>query len=215
MASTGKPYVIVVGIDYSAPSEAALERALELGAEKPNAEVHVVHAVPPEAAYTPDGAVPVTMREGGTREALKVLATQVENALARQRDRAGAVPKRTLSHIRIDIAPSELAQVAADLEADLVVVGTHGRRGLARFALGSVAETTVRLAPCAVLVVRAKGTPEPLPKIEPPCPECVKARAATDGKTFWCEQHSERHGQRHTYHQGDRGGAGNLPSVAW
>ncbi len=207
MATSGKPYVIVVGTDYSEPSQAALEQALELGSEKPHAEVHVVHIVPPEAAYTPDGAIPVLMREGGTREALKELATHVEGALARLRDRKGAVPSRTVSHVRVDVAASELAQVAADLEADLVVVGTHGRRGLARLALGSIAETTVRIAPCAVLVVRAKGAQQPLPQIEPPCPECVKARAASDGKDFWCAQHSEHHGQRHTYHQGDRSGA--------
>jgi hypothetical protein len=107
-----------------------------------------------------------------------------------------------------------VAQLAADLEADLVVVGTHGRRALARMLLGSVAELTVRLAPCPVLVVRPKASPAPLPAIEPPCPRCVEARAQTSGKEYWCEQHRERHGQRHTYHQGDRVGADtNLPLI--
>jgi hypothetical protein len=41
-------------------------------------------------------------------------------------------------------------------------------------------------------------------KIEAPCSECVKTRNATKGERLWCDQHSERHGQRHTYHQGDR-----------
>jgi hypothetical protein len=101
-----------------------------------------------------------------------------------------------------------------DVEADLVVVGTHGRRGLTRLMLGSVAEGTVRLAPCPVLVVRPKAVPAAVPTIQPPCPRCVEARTASGGKQFWCEQHSERHGQRHTYHQGDRVSAdGGMPLV--
>jgi hypothetical protein len=80
--------------------------------------------------------------------------------------------------------------------------------------VGSVAELTVRLAPCPVLVVRPKARPAPIPVIEPPCPRCVETRAATGGKEFWCEQHRERHGQRHTYHQGDRASAEtNLPLI--
>jgi hypothetical protein len=50
------------------------------------------------------------------------------------------------------------------------------------------------------------------PVIEPPCPRCVEARRA--GAGTWCEQHAQRHGRRHTYHQGDRVSAdGNFPLV--
>src|SRR5213078_4816140 len=55
-------------------------------------------------------------------------------------------------------APDEvLAGAAHDEQADLIVVGTHGHSGVARFLLGSVANATVRRAPCDVLVV-APGT---------------------------------------------------------
>jgi hypothetical protein len=54
-----------------------------------------------------------------------------------------------------------------------------------------------------VLVVRPKGVVK-VPAIEPPCPECLKARSASGGASYWCEQHSARHGQRHTYHGTDR-----------
>jgi len=108
----------------------------------------------------------------------------------------------------------EIAQVAADLEAVLVVVGTHGRKAFSRMLLGSVAEQTVRFSPCPVLVVRPKTPPTPIPSIQPPCARCVEARRSSAGKETWCEQHRERHGQRHTYHQGDRAGAEtNLPLV--
>src|SRR6187402_487287 len=45
MSNSEKPYVIVVGVDYSPASDLALERAFELGAERPQAEVHVVNVV--------------------------------------------------------------------------------------------------------------------------------------------------------------------------
>jgi hypothetical protein len=106
--------------------------------------------------------------------------------------------------VRFDSIADEIAQLSADLEADLVVVGTHGRRGISRMLLGSSAEATVRLAPCPVLVVRPKALPDAPPRIEPPCPDCVAARRASGGSEMWCARHSERHGQRHTYFERDR-----------
>ena len=50
---------------------------------------------------------------------------------------------------------SAVAKKAEEIDAELVVVGTHGRTGLARLTLGSVAESVVRAAGCSVLVVRA------------------------------------------------------------
>jgi len=70
--------------------------------------------------------------------------------------------------------------------------------------MGSVSEGVIRLAPCPVLVVRPQVSATEGPAIAPPCPECVAARRASGGKDFWCEQHRERHGQRHTYHYESR-----------
>ena len=108
----------------------------------------------------------------------------------------------------------EIAQLAADLQADLVVVGTHGYRGVQRLLLGSIAEATVRLSPTPVLVVRPKHVvADDAPQIEPACPRCVEARRASAGKQLWCEQHLERHGRRHVYHYLDRNTASqeNMP----
>ena len=81
--------------------------------------------------------------------------------------------------------------------------------------MGSVAEVVARLAPCAVFIERPKGVPQ-VPAIEPPCSECLKARAASNGASYWCAQHSERHGQRHTYHGVDRlSGSSAMPNVGW
>jgi hypothetical protein len=105
----------------------------------------------------------------------------------------------------VDVPAAAIAQLAADLEADLVLVGTHGRRGFSRVLLGSVAEGVVRLAPCPVMVMRPREVAEPaLPTLAPPCARCIETRKKTAGKELWCEQHSEHHGRRHTYHYVDR-----------
>jgi len=62
---------------------------------------------------------------------------------------------RCVAHIRSEVPAEEIAALAAEVGAQLIVVGTHGRRGVRRLVLGSVAESVVRLAHCSVLVVRA------------------------------------------------------------
>ena len=56
--------------------------------------------------------------------------------------------------VRTGDARDVINQTAKELGVDLIVMGTHGRRGISRALLGSVAETVVRTAPCAVLTVR-------------------------------------------------------------
>lgn len=207
MADLKKPYVIVVGVDFSEASELALKRGFELAAEQPSAEVHLVNVVQtygPQVSYDMpvDGSALQVLTISEARNRFK---TYADKALAKfvEANPARAIG-RVVAHVRFDAIADEIAQLAADLEADLVIVGTHGRRGLSRVLLGSSAEATVRLAPCPVLVVRPKALPEPVPRIEPACPRCVTVRRETRGAELWCEQHRERHGQRHTYHQGDR-----------
>ena len=210
MTDTKPSYVIVVGVDFSEASELALQRAFELASEQPQAELHLVNVVQtygPQVAYDmPLDASALTVLT--IPEARQRFGEYADKAIARFL--TGKQPPRpfprVVVHVRFDSIAQEIAQLAADMEADLVVVGTHGRRGLSRVLLGSSAEATVRLAPCPVLVVRPKAVPvhESLPRIEPPCPRCLETRRATAGAELWCEQHRERHGQRHTYHQGDR-----------
>lgn len=222
MTESTQPYVILAAVDYSTASDLALERALELASEKRSAAVHVVNVLP---VYQAGSAVDSQGTEGawaGTlpsvndaAEQLRVYAQRrVDTFRSEHPDMDLTFLDSVVAHQRVDVPSEEIARLASELDADLIVVGTHGRRGLSRLLLGSVAEGTVRLAPCPVLVVRPKTQPEAEPAIEPACPRCVETRRQTHGAELWCEQHRQRHGERHTYHQGDRASREvNLPLV--
>jgi len=206
---TSKPYLILVGIDYSSVSELALERALELAKAHSNAELHVVHVLanlnvdPPEdASDEQNTAIPSVEPEA--YEKLQTYVSLSLGAFEKKQNGAAREAVRVVNHLRVHSPAHEIAQLASDLQADLVIVGMCGRGGVTRLLLGSVAEDVARLAPCPVLVFRPKGLPPEYPKIEPPCPRCLDARSASGGKEYWCEQHRERHGQRHVYRQADR-----------
>jgi nucleotide-binding universal stress UspA family protein len=218
MFNSEKPYVVVVGIDYSPASNLALDKAFELAGAHALSEVHVVNVVQlygtqalVDSPADPSGFSNISLADASTQVAR--YADQRWGAyLTKRGDSDEGRFARVISHLRLEAPAHEIAQIAADLEADLVVVGTHGRRGISRLLLGSVAEAVVRLAPCPVFVVRPKAVPEEGPKIEPPCARCVETRRTTNGAEYWCEEHRARHGQRHTYHQSDRvGGETEMP----
>ena len=219
MSQSNTPYVIVVAIDYSETSDLVFDRAMELAAEKPAAALHAINVLPVyQSGFVPDASIGWTGSLPSISDASKTLKAYVEKRTSAFRAKHPgqnlAFLDTVVAHQRVEIPSEEVAQLAADLEADLVVVGTHGHRGLARILLGSVAEATVRLAPCPVLVVRPKTPPAPVPTIQPACPRCLEARKASAGKELWCDQHREHHGQRHTYNQSDRVGADtNMPLV--
>jgi hypothetical protein len=151
------------------------------------------------AAITP-GTVP---REILAAEMSRAMQSYIEKALTElgDGDSAKRSSVRWTVHLRQSDPTLAIVQLAVDVEADLVVVGTHGRGWLAHFLLGSVAEGVVRRAPCPVLVVRPEGaTAANVPQIEPPCPDCLSSRKATEGAVFWCDRHREHHERAHTYH---------------
>lgn len=198
-------YRIVVGYDYSETADLALEKAFDLASREENGEVHAVTVVVEMGDFVPAGiAGVVTSPTALVSDAYDALESRVLERMSAWQNKSERSFSRLVVHVRTEVPAAEVAQLAADLEADLVVVGTHGRRGVRRLLLGSVAEGVVRLAPCPVLVVRPREPEADVPKIEPPCPQCVEARRASGGAELWCEQHRERHGQRHVYRRQDR-----------
>jgi nucleotide-binding universal stress UspA family protein len=196
MATNG--YTSIVGIDFSDPSNEALDQALEVTGLRAG-EVHVVHVDPD----LPSNLMLLGPIESPTsaEELLEQVRLRVTERMAAVNARGKLAVKRVVVHVRRGLAAEEIAQLAADFDADLVVVGSHGRRGLARFLLGSVAERVSRLARCPVWIVRPKDhqTVNRVPEIEPPCPQCVARREATNGAELWCARHAEHHIRAHTY----------------
>ena len=146
---------ILVGIDYSDTGFLALQRGLALA----EGMLHVVHVIEPLTAMpVPAGAVQIPPDQASLDQAAATLRQYVEGHLAT----AWENPDRpnvsiVVSHVAQGVPADQIVQLASDLDADLIVVGTHGRRGVKRLMLGSIAERVVRLAPCPVLVVPRTG----------------------------------------------------------
>jgi len=211
-----KPYVILVGMDYSELAERALAEAFSQAARNPGAEIHVL-TVLAGAAVDPLYAMRSPLLSTETNafdQALSGLREHVQSRLdARRAHHASEEATRVVSHVRIGSPGIGIVQLASDLGANLVIVGTHSRRGVARLLMGSVAEETVRYSSCPVLVIPPEAKVVEI-RIEPPCAECVLARSESGRTELWCEQHRVRHGRRHTYHQTDRAGnSTNMPLV--
>lgn len=147
---------IVCAVDFSDASDAACEAACDLGRQldAPVILVHVIERLPLEAIAGPDfGPFALTLAERasalevGVRDALTVRLGAKATELSA---RGAPVTSQLLDSGR----PWDVLVDAATREnAQLIVMGTHGRRGAARWLLGSVAERTVRAAPCPVLVL--------------------------------------------------------------
>jgi nucleotide-binding universal stress UspA family protein len=139
---------IVCATDFSDTAEAAWELATELGRTHQAALV-LVHVFIELPVY-PEVAVASIQRvwEEQRRWAEEQLAERIEVAAGR------GLAARYL--LRTGTAPEEIVRTATDEHADLVVVGTHGRTGLDRLMIGSVAERVVRVAPCPVLTVKPR-----------------------------------------------------------
>jgi nucleotide-binding universal stress UspA family protein len=136
------PDTILVPVDFSDESLAAVDVALAI-AEAPS-RVHVVHVLAEMQAADP-GVVWQTMdNELRRRHATQAL-----------RDRLAESRHEDLQIVVEFGDPGvRIAALAEEMDADLIVMPSHGRTGFERLVIGSVAERVVRLAHCAVLVLR-------------------------------------------------------------
>jgi len=215
---TNKPYTLLVGVDFSPLADRALHEAFAQASQRVDSEIHVL-SVLPVTGRDPGYAVSVyaTLDEKPILDtAMQRLRAHVELQLEifRTANPDARLAFRVASHVFVDTAAHGIAELASVLGADLIVLGTHNRKGFGRLFLGSVAEETVRKARCPVLVIPAPAEQEAEVTIAPPCADCVRTRAASAGREFWCAQHSEHHGRRHTYHQSDRSSRdSNFPLV--
>jgi len=147
---------ILVATDGSETSELAVEQAARLATDQ-HAQLRIVHVVEQSRlAFAAAGPVAVDLE--GILEALRKAG---QEALDRGRALAKRIGVDAETAIVGDDAIDDrvaviLAQEARRWNADLIVLGTHGRRGIDHLLMGSVAEAVARIAPAHVLLVRSK-----------------------------------------------------------
>ena len=139
---------ILVAVDFSENSARALDAAIAY-ASKFGAHIELVHAFesPLPAIYFPGVTSPEVEFLNAARNAAKAMLEGDQ-----KRVQSAGIEVRT--HLAEVPAAAAITQLAEEIAADLLVVGTHGHTGLSRVLMGSVAERTVRHAPCSVLVVK-------------------------------------------------------------
>ena len=182
------PTKVLLATDGSEEAELATQAAVEM-AEDTGSELHVVYVEPLPDFMKNDAGTPAYDRqpyatvEEEARETLRKLVWRVKVA-------GGAVAD---SHLRMGVVAEEIVALADELEADLIIVGSRGLRGIRRALGGSVSKSVFRHAHRPVMVVRAKSnTPSgrgggrqrarrgllELPRLSSPYRETTKAPAA-------------------------------------
>jgi nucleotide-binding universal stress UspA family protein len=140
---------ILIPVDFSDHASRALELGIEL-AKAFKAKLHLLHCYQINVgAISPYGLV---IPESFDRDIREAATRQIEQ----WRDKVAAQQVDVEAEVS-PIFPSEaIASTAERIHADLIVMGTRGLSGIKHVVLGSVAERTVRIAPCPVLTVKAK-----------------------------------------------------------
>lgn len=130
---------ILVALDDSEPAWAAFDYAVEqYGAE----ELLLVHVV------TPGG------RLRGTDQSVEAGREQAEQLFERAAERAYIAPANLETTVKVGKPVTELLSAASEHDASQIVIGSHGRSGVSRVLLGSVAESVARRAQIPVTVIR-------------------------------------------------------------
>jgi nucleotide-binding universal stress UspA family protein len=139
---------IVVPTDFSAGSKEAWTVARRLAGGL-GSELILLHVLVETPLYS-EG--PFTMKH--TRGVFEAARAWVEKTLGEWTAAAAAAGLSTRWMVRSGVPHAEIADVARQERADLIVMGTHGRGGLDRALLGSVADRVIRIGPCPVMAVR-------------------------------------------------------------
>jgi universal stress protein A len=142
---------ILVPTDFSEGADEALAYALTL-ADQVGATVRLVHVFDDPAAVVLDAHVYVPM--------LPEMRAEIMTTIGRELTARVATAHKNVPTEVLTGAPAKtIVEAARRHQCDLIVMGTHGRHGVAHLFLGSVAERVVRTAACPVLVVRDSNAP--------------------------------------------------------
>ena len=143
---------ILVPTDFGEPAEHALDVAIEL-AKKFDSRISILHVyqVFLPMPYGDGFAWPAEQIAAGAGKTLEAYMAKVK-----------ARYSRCEGILRPGITSDQILTVAGESNANVIVMGTHGRRGMPRFMLGSTAERVVRTSPIPVLTVSVKGDVAPV-----------------------------------------------------
>jgi nucleotide-binding universal stress UspA family protein len=198
MSNPAPPFVVLAAVAFDDTGEHALRAAARSAELRAVSELHVVHV---SSTATSDATL-----------ARASFGTIPDELYARIQAIPTLRPLKVTAHLRTGAPARAILQTAADIDADLVVVGTHKRTGIQKLMLGSVGEQVLRDAHCPVLIAVPKdhlGASQ-ADIIEPPCPDCVKARQSSANQVYWCERHSRTQLRPHVYEASDSRPAGPM-----
>jgi nucleotide-binding universal stress UspA family protein len=146
------PTKILLAIDSSEDAALAVSTAADI-AQKSDSELHVVY-VGPSLEYVGMGHPEIGDIPAPTQEQLSAEARQLLDAEVEQVKAAGGTVAQ--AHLGVGAPDREIVELAENLSAGLVVMGSRGRGGIRRALMGSVSDSVVRHAHCPVLVVRTE-----------------------------------------------------------
>jgi nucleotide-binding universal stress UspA family protein len=188
--------IILAAVSLDDAGDLALRAAAHSASQYTRSALHVVHVV---SEYVPDE------RDADPSPAQNILLNARGQLHLRVEALASPQALYVVGHIRAGAPHKGILQVAAEIDADLIVVGTHKRTGIRRFILGSVAERVLRDAHCPVLVAMVKDHAVAMESsvVEPPCGTCTRIRSETAEAMYWCERHSRLRMRPHVYEPSD------------
>ncbi len=146
---------ILVPVDFSLCSRNAVASAIEV-AKRYDARLHILHVY--ETSPVVAGDVMIDIGGGGSTTLREFVRDQTRSMFDEFIASVDGLDEVEWTEHLVSGTPSQVALHKAEQgPCDLLVMGTHGRRGISHFLLGSVAERVIRQAPCPVLVVRSEA----------------------------------------------------------
>jgi nucleotide-binding universal stress UspA family protein len=143
---------ILHATDYSKASERALQEAVDF-AKQNNAEMLLVHVIQPVVPYVAGEDIGAAELYVKLEESTKQEAQRSMNKLMQRLERLGVKAKSLLLR---GIPADQIVKAGRNRKADIIVIGTHGRTGLSKLFMGSVASRVISTARCPVLTVRGR-----------------------------------------------------------
>jgi nucleotide-binding universal stress UspA family protein len=176
----------VIGLGFNDADGPAFDHAARVARRVPGSVLHLVHVFDEEPS------------EARARELVDHLRLYVNEKVATL---GGFVGMTVGIHLRAGEPTREIAQLAGDVGADLIVLGAHQGLDPKSWVTGSTAGRLGKIAPCPVFVVspRAEAKDPEVPRIEPPCIDCIAARKSSRGAEWWCARHASHARRAHTF----------------